>query len=203
MYTAAILAGGQARRMGGQPKALLPIGGSRIIDHQLMAVREIADHVAIVANDHALYESLGVPIWPDIRPGCGPLGGILTALVHATTPITLVLAGDMPFITVRFLQYLADSGRDVDVAIPRTTEGYQPLCAAYNQRCIEVIQKHLDTRTNKVTDFLPAVTVRELGPTDTASFDPAGTLFFNVNSPNDYETALKLCPETRRPSSAQ
>ena len=202
MYTAAILAGGQARRMGGQPKALLPIGDSRIIDRQLTTVREIADHVAIVANDHALYKSLGVPIWPDIRPGCGPLGGILTALVRATTPITLVLAGDMPFVTVRFLQYLADSGRDVDVAIPRTTEGYQPLCAAYNQRCIKVIQKHLDTRTYKVTDFLPTVTVRELGPTDTASYDPTGTLFFNINSPNDYETALKLYPKTRKPRSA-
>ncbi len=203
MYTAAILAGGQARRMGGQPKALLPIGGSRIIDRQLTAVREIADHVAIVANDHALYESLGVPIWPDIRPGCGPLGGILTALVHAKTPITLVIAGDMPFVTAQFLQYLAGSGRDVDVAIPRTTDGYQPLCAAYNQRCIKVIQKHLDTRTNKVTDFLPNVTVRELGPTDTASFDPTGTLFFNINSPNDYATALKLCQEPHRSKSTQ
>ena len=203
MYTAAILAGGQARRMGGRPKALLPIGGSRIIDRQLITLREITDHVAIVASDHALYKSLGVPIWPDIRPGCGPLGGILTALVHATTPITLVIAGDMPFVTVRFLQYLADSGRDVDVAIPRTTEGYQPLCAAYNQRCIKVIQQHLDARANKVTDLLQNVTVRELGPTDTESFDPAGTLFFNVNSPNDYETALKICPDTHRSKSAQ
>ena len=203
MYTAAILAGGQARRMGGQPKALLPIGGSRIIDRQLMAVREIADHVAIVANDHALYESLGVPIWPDIRPGCGPLGGILTALVHAKTTITLVIGGDMPFVTGRFLKYLAASGRDVDVAIPRTTEGYQPLCAAYNRRCIKVIQKHLDTRTNKVTDLLPNVTVRELGPTDIASFDPTGTLFFNINSPNDYETALDLFQKRYNPKSAQ
>ena len=192
MCTAAILAGGHGRRMGGQPKALLPVGRTRIIDRQLATTRAVANHVAIVANDRELYGGLGVPVWNDVRPGSGPLGGILTALVNAPTAVTLIIAGDMPFLTVGFLRFLAESGRDVDVAIPNTPAGYQPLCAAYNQRCINAIQRNLDAGILTVTDVLPAVTVRELGPDDTASFDPDGTLFFNINTPDDYATVLQM-----------
>ena len=192
MCTAAILAGGHGRRMGGQPKALLQVGRTRIIDRQLTATRAVTNHVAIVANDRALYDGLGVPIWNDVRPGCGPLGGILTALVNATTTITLVIAGDMPFLTGEFLRFLAEAGREVDVAVPCTPKGYQPLCAAYNQTCINAIQQNLDAGILQVTEFLKAVTRRELGPDDTAAFDPDGTLFFNVNTPDDYATVLHL-----------
>ena len=192
MCTAAILAGGHGRRMGGQPKALLQVGDTRIIDRQLAVARAVTKRVAIVANDDELYENLGVPIWTDLRPGSGPLGGILTALVNATTAVTLIIAGDMPFLTAGFLRHLAESGRDVDVAIPRTPQGYQPLCAAYNQTCINSIQRHLDAGILKVGDLLPTVSVRELGPDETAPFDPNGTLFFNVNTPDDYTTVLQM-----------
>ena len=192
MCTAAILAGGHARRMGGQPKALLRVGRTRIIDRQLAAAHAVTNHVAIVANDRALYNGLGVPVWSDVRPGSGPLGGILTALVNASTTITLVIAGDMPFLTGEFLRFLAEAGRDVDVAVPCTPEGYQPLCAAYNQTCIKTVQQNLDAGILQVTELLTAVTRRELGPDDTAAFDPDGKLFFNVNTPDDYDTVLHL-----------
>ena len=192
MCTAAILAGGHGRRMGGRPKALLKVGRTRIIDRQLATTRAVASHVAIVANDRELYDGLGVPVWNDVRPGSGPLGGILTALVNATTAVTLVVAGDMPFLTVGFLRFLAEAGRDVDVAIPCTPEGLQPLCAAYNQRCLNAIQHNIDAGILKVTELLPAVTVRRLGPDDTAAFDPDGTLFFNINTPDDYAAVLHM-----------
>jgi len=192
MCTAAILAGGHGRRLGGQPKALLQVGHTRIIDRQLAAARAVTNRVAIVANDPKLYDGLGVPIWSDLRPGSGPLGGIFTALVNATTAVTLIIAGDMPFLTAGFLRYLVESGRDVDLAIPCTAEGYQPLCAAYNRTCLNAIQRNLDAGVLKVTELLPAVTARELGPDDTASFNPDGTLFFNINTPDDYATVLRM-----------
>ena len=192
MCTAAILAGGHGRRMGGQAKALLQVGSTRIIDRQLAVARAVASRVAIVANDRELYGGLGVPIWTDLQPGTGPLGGIHTALANATTAVTLIIAGDMPFLTGEFLRFLAEAGRDVDVAVPCTPEGYQPLCAAYNQTCINAVQQNLDAGIFQVTELLAAVTIRELGPDDTAAFDPDGTLFFNVNTPDDYETVLNL-----------
>ena len=195
--TAAILAGGQARRFGGRQKALLPIGGQRIIDRLLAVLRSVADHVLIVANERHLYDALGVPVREDVLPHAGPLGGIYTALVATTTPQTLVVAGDMPFLSVPFLRHLAQVGRNVDVAIPCTVDGYHPLCASYGDRCVSIIERQIGAGALKVADLLSGIDVHELGPDETARFDPDGTLFFNVNTPGAYARSLALAAHRR------
>ena len=74
MRTAAILAGGQARRFGGRAKALLPLGTLRLIDRQLNVLRPVVDEIGIVTTDRAQYDALGVPVWQDLSPGKGPAG---------------------------------------------------------------------------------------------------------------------------------
>ena len=197
MCTAAILAGGRARRLGGRSKALLSIGDRRIIDHQIAVLRTVADELAIVATDTDRYSALGVPVWADLIPDSGPLGGIYTALVNATSSHTLVVACDMPFVTASFLKYLVRVGQDVDVAIPRTTDGHQPLCACYAGTCASVIRHHIESGTLKVTDLLSEVSVHEIGQAELEPFDPDERLFFNVNTPDDYARCLKLI--ARRP----
>ena len=157
MCTAAILAGGFGRRMGGRSKSLLPIGRERIIDRQLAVLRQVTDHVVIVTNDAGRYDNLGVPVWTDTRAGCGPLGGILAALVNTSAAMSLVIAGDMPFLSVTFLRHLVEAARGWDLAIPCTNDGYQPLCAVYGQACIGPIERQLDAGRLKVTDVLGAV----------------------------------------------
>ena len=197
MCTAAILAGGQARRFGGRPKALLPLGDRRIIDRQIAVLGTVANRVAIVTNDLERYGALGVPIWEDLFPGTGPLGGIYTALVRAATR-TLVVAGDMPFLTPAFLRHLHQVGLDADVAVARTADGFHPLCASYGEACVNVIRQRLERGALKVGDLLAQLQVREIGPDELRPFDPDGTLLFNVNTPEDYARGLELA--ARRPS---
>ena len=192
MATAAILAGGRARRFGGRPKALLPIGGLRIIDRLLAALRPVVGEVVIIAREDAPYRALGVPIRHDVLPGTGPLGGIYTALAATTAPRTLVVAADMPFLNARFLAHLLDAGRDVDIAIPRTHDGYQPLCASYAAACAAVIRRRLDENRLAVHGVLADARVREIGPAEMARIDPTGMLCFNVNTPADYARAIAL-----------
>ena len=192
MCTAAILAGGRARRLGGRSKALLPVGDQRIIDHQIAVLRTVADELAIVTADTDRYGALGVPVWVDLIPDSGPLGGIYTALVNATSSHTLVVASDMPFVTALFLKYLVRVGQDVDVAIPRTTDGHQPLCACYASTCVSVVLRHIESGTLKVTDLLSELSVHEIGPAELKPFDPDERLFFNVNTPDDYDRCVKL-----------
>src|SRR5918999_2460662 len=92
---AAIPAGGRATRLGGANKAALLLGGTRIIDRQLAALRQVADVVFIVATDAAPHADLGVPIMPDIVQNAGPLGGIYTAIVNSPCERTLVVGCDM------------------------------------------------------------------------------------------------------------
>jgi len=192
MPTAAILSGGKARRFGGCTKAFLPIGGKSIIEHILETVRSITDDILIVTRDGPLYEALGVPVYQDLLLEAGPLGAIYTALNASHTPQTLVLAADMPFLSVSFLEYVLNAGRDVDIAIPRTRDGHQPLCASYSSTCISAIERCLSEKTLKATALLSETNVRELGPQEIEPFNPHGTLCFNVNTPADYARALTL-----------
>ena len=192
MCTAAIIAGGQARRFGGRDKGELAIGDARIIDRQIAVLREVADHLVIVAHEADRYRSLGLPVFEDLVPGAGALGGIYTAITVAPDPQTLVVACDMPFLSVPFLRHLANAGCDVDLAIPRTADGYQPLCASYSRSCADPIRRRLEVGALKVLALLSDVQVREIGPDDIAPYDPDGMLFFNVNTPNDYARSLTL-----------
>lgn len=196
MCTAAILAGGAGRRLGGLIKPLISIGGRRIIDRQLTALRPVVDTIALVTTPHADLaglDELGLPIWEDERPSLGPLGGILTALVNSQAASTLIVAGDMPFLTATFLRHLIEMARgSADAVIPRTAAGYQPLCGVYRRRCIAAIRRRLDVGALTVTQLLSDLRVREIGETELARLDPGGTLFFNVNTPADYERSVQL-----------
>jgi molybdopterin-guanine dinucleotide biosynthesis protein A len=199
MVAAAILAGGRARRFGQRDKASLPIGDLRIIDRQLAALRPITDRVVVVTSRPAHYASLGVVTVVDLRPGTGALGGIYTAIVTSPAPQTLIVACDMPFLTAEFLAHLANRGRDVDLAVPRTARGYEPLCASYGRACAPLIRRRLDALRLKAADLVHAdLRVRELGPDDLAAFDPDGLLFLNVNTPGDYAYALTEFDRQRR-----
>ena len=197
MCTAAIIAGGDARRFGGRDKGALAIGEARIIDREIAVLREVADHLVIVANDPDRYRSLGLPIVQDLVPGAGALGGIYTAITVARDTPTLVVACDMPFLSARFLRHLAIAGGEVDVAIPRTAEGYEPLCASYSRGCADPIRRRIDAGALTVLGVLSDVRVREIGPEEIAPYDPDGTLFFNVNTPDDYARSLDVVARQR------
>lgn len=186
---AAILAGGQSRRLSGVDKSALAVGESRIIDRQLAVLRTVASEIVIVASDGGRFSEHGLPVLPDLHPGTGPLGAIHTALVSSSTPQTLIVACDLPFLDAAFLRHVIDLGRQFDAVVPRTASGYQPLCAVYARTCIAPIQRRLLAGHRKVTGFYEDVRVREVDHEELAAFDPHGMLFHNVNTPEDYVLA--------------
>jgi molybdopterin-guanine dinucleotide biosynthesis protein A len=203
MCVAVILAGGAGRRLGGAVKPLLSLGHERIIDRQLTTLRSVVDHVAIVAAsppDVESFQDLGAPVWVDERPGLGPLGGILTALVKAQTAHALVVAGDMPFLTAPFLKHLLGLTDGVDAVIPRLGTRYQPLCGVYRRTCLAAIRRRLDTGQLAVTEFLADIQIRVVAEPEIAAFNPDHTLFFNVNTPTDYARGVELASDRERTS---
>ena len=191
MIAAAILAGGRATRLDGRDKSALPFGAERLLDRQIAVLREVADALVIVTTQPERYAGLDVPVAIDAVPGGGALGGLYTALSVSPAAQTLVVACDMPFLTAPFLRFLAEAGRDVDLAIPRTSAGYEPLCASYGQACLGPVKARLDAGRFKLSDLVAAdLRVRELGPDALAPFDPERTLFMNVNTPEDYARAV-------------
>ena len=194
VFSAAILAGGQARRLGGVDKSALAVGTSSILDRQLSLLRALTPHILIVA-DASRAPAVDVPVVADRIPGAGSLGGLYTALMDAPTDQVLVIACDMPFLTAPFLRRLAARGVDVDVAVPRSAAGRHPLCASYTRGVAGHLKARIERGDLRVREALDGLDVRELGPDELAEFDPDGLLLLNVNTPDDYAKALKRTAE--------
>ncbi|MGQ0712284.1 MAG: molybdenum cofactor guanylyltransferase [Gemmatimonadaceae bacterium] len=201
--TGVILAGGTASRYGGRPKGLEQVGGRRVIDRVADALRGATDSLLLIANDPAASEWItGVPVAPDVRPGCGSLGGIHAAIVRAQTPV-LIVAWDMPFVPPDLLRALRDAGAAADAAVPESgsRRGVEPLCAYYTPACVPAIERRLDATDLRVVSFFDDVRMARVPEEDVCRFGDPAVLFMNVNSPDDLALAEQYAADGdhRRP----
>ena len=204
MWTGAILAGGRARRLGGLNKATLILhpGSASVLDRQLARLRRVVDRTIIIANDAEPFSGAGVPVIPDLVPDGGALGALYTAVHAAGTDRTLVIACDMPFVSERLLAHLVSVGSSVDIAIPRTARGYEPLCATYSRRSANELRRLIDERRFRLSDVarIPGLNVHEVGRDELNAFGPEEVLFFNLNTPEDHARAIDIDGEYHYPS---
>ncbi len=199
--SAAVLAGGQSRRMG-RDKALLPLrpGDPPLAATVIARARLVADEVFVVARDRPAYEAFGVPVVPDLEHDAGTLGGIATALYAAANDYCLVLACDLPFLNPVLLKWLAAQPRDYEALVPRlpgeSRQGgafvYQTLHAIYAKRCLPVIQQRLAQGRRQIVGFFDEVRLRPVEAEVIAVMDPDFRSFFNANSPEAAEEARTL-----------
>src|SRR5262249_57516559 len=96
--TGVIQAGGRSARMGGQPKALIELGGRPIIARVLAALAPAVDDVLLVTNTPELYAFLLLPMVGDVYPDHGALGGIYSGLEPAPAQPALTAPCHMPFL---------------------------------------------------------------------------------------------------------
>jgi molybdenum cofactor guanylyltransferase len=192
MWTAAILAGGRGRRLGGIDKSALQVGGRSILDRQLALVRQITPHILIVGSHGGAPAAAGIRTVPDRVAGAGALGGLYTALMEATTDQVLVMACDMPFVTIPLLAELAARGAHADAVMPRDDRGPHPLCASYLRRIAPHLRACIDAGALGVQDALRALDVQDLDGEALARLDDSGVLLLNVNSPDDYARAVAV-----------
>jgi molybdopterin-guanine dinucleotide biosynthesis protein A len=188
-WTAAILAGGQARRFGGTDKSALVVGTSSILERQLSLLRGLTPHILIVASDRSRRRVGDARVVVDRIAGAGALGGLYTALIDAPTDQVLVIGCDMPFLNAPFLTYLAEHGSDADVVVPRDEHGRHPLCASYARRLAGHLRRRITAGNLRVKDALSDLKVRELGPEQLAPYNGDGRLLLNINTPDDYTQA--------------
>ena len=127
--TLAILAGGRGRRLGGVAKGLLTVGGVALIDRAL-GLRALCADAMIVSADPA-YEAAGVRRVADLVPGHGAPGGVVTALLCASTPWVLVVACDMPFVTLEAARALLEVGGRQSVTCFTRGGALEPLLGIY------------------------------------------------------------------------
>jgi len=186
--SAVILAGGKSRRFGTN-KALSMFHGERLIERLARSLGRLTHNVQIVTHTPEELAFLGLPMTGDLIPGCGPLGGIHTAIKTSGAETVVCVACDMPFVTDRFLRYMTEQAVDCDVVVPISAHGEEPLCAVYRDSCLSAVETCLHEGQYKITGFYERVRVKRILPEDTPLYDP--WMFFNVNTREDYEEALR------------
>ena len=190
--TGVVQAGGKSTRMGGEPKALLELGGRRIIERVLDVVRPVVDDVLIVTNTPALYGFLGVPMVADVYPDHGSLGGIFSGLTAAEGDAAFTVACDMPFLHPGVARLVIERAGQGDVVIPRVGEQLQTLHALYGKACLPAIEARLKAGRLKIVGFFEDVRVVEIGEAEVARHRAPDVVFMNVNTPDELARARAL-----------
>ena len=182
--SAFILAGGKSTRMG-TDKAFVLLEGRTLLARMLDLARQLTSIVHII-GDPAKFAPFA-PTIEDIFPGCGPLGGIHAALRSSPTDLNVILAVDVPFVSLALLDYLISraTSSDANVTVARAAGGFQPLCAVYRRPFADAAEDALRTGHYKIdTLFTPATTqVIEEAELETSGFP--SRIFCNLNTPEE------------------
>jgi molybdopterin-guanine dinucleotide biosynthesis protein A len=194
--TGVIQAGGKSTRMGGAPKALMELGGQRIVERVVGALARVLDDLLVVTNTPDLYEFLGLRMVGDVFPDHGSLGGIYSGLKAAPGDAAFTVACDMPFLTEDVVRLVVARAGEADVVIPRTGDQLETLHASYSQRCLPHIEERLQSGRLKIVGFFDAVRVLEIPEAAVRSLADPGIVFMNVNTPDELARARAL--EDRR-----
>ena len=194
-----ILAGGQARRMGGGDKGLLTLGDRSILDHVIRRLRPQVSGMALNANgDPSRFETVGLTVISDSIDGfAGPLAGVLAGLDWAegqgATHIVTV-AADTPFFPDDLVVHLLSSANNMSnpialAATPDSERGKNrhPTFGLWPVALRDDLRSALEGGLRKVVLWTDKHGAAEaVFPVD--PIDP----FFNVNTPEDLEQARNL-----------
>jgi molybdopterin-guanine dinucleotide biosynthesis protein A len=185
-----ILAGGRSSRMG-EDKAFLELAGKPLIVRAVEVARGAVRDVKIV-GDLRKFAAFG-PVIEDVYRDRGPLGGIHAALTNSAAEWNLILAVDLPFVSVQFLKYLlarAESS-DATVTVPSVGKYFQPLCAVYRKTFVSVVERSLSEGKNKIDQLFPEVTVCAISEEDIVASGCDTSIFRNLNSPEEWRSAQR------------
>jgi molybdopterin-guanine dinucleotide biosynthesis protein A len=176
----------------GQNKALTLFGGEPLIARVAARVGGLADEILVTSNAPAELAFLGLPVFPDLIPGQGALGGLLTALSAARHDWVAVVACDMPFANPDLLlaEWEAARALHADGVVPRSAEGFEPFHAVYRREpCRLAVEKAVHAGQMRLISWFQDAHLAFFDPAEVARYDPGGEAFINVNTPGELRIA--------------
>jgi molybdenum cofactor guanylyltransferase len=192
-----VQAGGGSTRFG-KDKALVELGGKTMLAQTTELVASVCREAMIIAAE-GKYTGAPAPLLADRWPGQGPLGGILTALQSSALQASestwnLIVSCDMPFLTREWLEFLCQSAEQSakQVVVAQSANGLEPLCACWKTASMPGVQAAFDSGVRRVTEAMKRLPMEVLDVSVWKRFDTEGRLFWNMNTPADYEEAKRI-----------
>ncbi len=137
-----ILAGGKSVRFGAD-KALVRFRNKPLISSIYDELAIESDHVCIISDTNGKYKFLNIPVYKDIFPGFGPVGGIYTALNHTVSRRIFITPCDIVLLSNGIISILSDSIGSADAAAYSVNGILQPLPVLLNTIILEKVQVYL------------------------------------------------------------
>ncbi len=191
--TGIILAGGENKRFSGMEKAFVRIGEEAIFERIFYIFDDLFDQTLLVTNHPEKYMAWDIPMAADLFDVRSSLTGLHTGLFYTTTPYAFFVACDTPFLKKEMIQVVLNTIEpNLDIIVPQTKLGFEPLCAAYSRRCLKPAQIQLENNRLKIQDLFKSMRVKKIPETQLRAIDPDLISFFNINTPEDLERAKQF-----------
>lgn len=178
----AVLTGGASRRMG-EDKALVEVAGRPMAARVVAALRDAGcTTVVAIGGDPRRGDALGAELLPDLWPGEGPLGGILTAIEWAAGAPVVVVACDLPWLSPAVVRTLVDEASRPGGhahAVVAQTDRQEPLCALWWPSAGSVVAAAFREGERSVSRMLDQLDLRRCAVAPEA--------LVNVNTPHDLD----------------
>lgn len=187
--SAIVLAGGRSSRMG-RPKALLLFDNEPLIVHIVTALRSLCGDVVVVGAPDQELPWLPATVIRDAVAYQGPVGGISYGLAAISGEVAIVVACDSVFLSLPLLSHLLDRIPAHDVVVPQWEGRLQPLHAVYRKAVLPILERQLARGESRPVHLFDKVRTLTIDEDEVRRFDPAGSSFFNMNTPDDYAEAL-------------
>jgi len=197
--TGVILSGGLATRYDGIQKALLRVGGVRILDRIYRIYTELFEEIILVTNIAEKFLEWDLLIVPDLFPVRSSLTGVHAGLFFMSNPFAFVSACDTPFLKKEIVETVIENiEAHIDMVMPQTAAGFEPLCAAYSKRCLDPAQQHLEQDKLKIIDAFRKCRIKTISEKILREKDPDLQSFFNINTPDDLKRAEEMVKDEHR-----
>ena len=186
-----VLAGGQSTRMG-VDKAFVQLEGCTLLARALALAKSVTSDVRIVGSPEK-FAAFGEVV-EDEFPQHGPLAGIHAALRASSSELNLMLAVDMPFVEVPFLEYLfqeAARHEGAVVTIPRAAGAWQTLCAVYRKPFADLAEQALRQGKNKIDPLFRDIEMRVVDEHELTRQNFSPEMFRNLNTLEELKQTSK------------
>ena len=191
--TGVILSGGLSTRYDGTEKALLRVGGVRTLDRIYEIYSELFEEIILVTNDPPKFLEWDLLIVSDLFPIRSSLTGIHAGLFYMTNPFAFISACDTPFLKKEMIEtVIGKIEAQIDIVMPETAAGLEPLCAVYSKRCLNPAQHHLEQEKLKIIKTFRKSRIKTISEKVLCGIDPDLRSFFNINTPDDLQRAEEM-----------
>jgi molybdopterin-guanine dinucleotide biosynthesis protein A len=189
-----VLCGGESRRMG-RPKAWLPFAGELMLPRVVRLLAEAVSPVVVVAAPGQELPPLpeGVDVVRDEEKGRGPLQGLAAGLValEGRADAAYLSSCDVPSLRPAFVRRLVGLLGGHQICVPRVGDYHHPLAAVYRLGVAVAVRRLLAEGRLRPFFLFEAVPTRVVRPEELADVDPDFRTLRNLNTPADYEAALR------------